>query len=395
MSDSYTANRAAPFVFGGGQPSFVQDQAFTPSFAARMFVSGPRAPTLCQPTFIDREYFKPGPARFFSGIKRADWCQPAFVDRQYFKPGAAEMIFAGTTVTAACQPTFVNRERFFPLQGARIPFIAGQPRFSMPDTFKPDVAFMPFTPGVPTFLMQGGAQVFRPEGALMVLNAGQPNFDMRRPTPMRYDAPAAATMSFVGGQPVFVGGDRLKDAPKLVPFRWNATATLTEMYGKLASVKRFRDASEERRRLSAVPGGSIRFKIDTMSAQEAQILHALLYWQQDKPFLVPVWQYGCPLNADASLGSGVLHADFSSVPLFADGWVAIYTSPTSNEINLAYDFDGTSISLLYPTKAQRKAGRDLVVPAVVGYLSNEEQIDWDSLETSGATLEFTVPRWHP
>lgn len=356
MADSFIPSAGAQLIATGGQPRFLQGLTFVPTTGLPLNLSGG------QPSFITEQFFRPA-----NGMElRAELGQPSF-----------------------------NQPDLFVANPLRLQLGGGQPQFTMPDLAQLGGLALAVGGGQPTFHQDGGEISVQLGPIVLVVSGGQPTFAERPLEPQRFIPSTGLTLAVSGGQPRFVGGDRRIGAPPVFPFKWADGDEFVERYGYAAGVKSFHDANEQREQLRAVPGGSIRFGTAHLTARESQQARALLSRPRNEGLIVPWWPYACAATAAVTLGAGSVLANLRDVPLVAEQWVVLWSSPTDIELNVVADFGDDELVLLYPTAKARKAHSFQVVPAVVGRFTDSEPFTWKSRDVAAHAHEFGVERWRP
>ncbi len=179
------------------------------------------------------------------------------------------------------------------------------------------------------------------------------------------------------------------------PFRANAKFDLVETYGYLSEVLRARAGAEQRRLLRETASGRVSFTCTLLTARELQCASALLGSMIGQEIGVPLWQYKQPLLSNLPPGSTSVPADTTTVPFYVDGLVMLWRSPWAWELFEVASVGSGALGVSDAIQAPWLARVTSIVPVVIGYLEEREELRRHAIEAGDYELDFEIPAFFP
>ena len=201
---------------------------------------------------------------------------------------------------------------------------------------------------------------------------------------------------------VFTGQDRLGTNLRLLGFRLipfpfppNWAQPVTETFGFMTDVIVSYRGMEQRIQLRAVPVGTIRYATLLDDLRDAQMAGAILFGNQARAFGVGRWQFQAKLLQDANVGDHDILCDTSDIPFEPGGMVLLWTDPYHWEVQTIESILADRVVLDFGLIRSWTAGLTIVLPIVVGRLSDDEGFTWDALAIGSTSLTFDIDGFRP
>lgn len=179
------------------------------------------------------------------------------------------------------------------------------------------------------------------------------------------------------------------------PFPANMARPIAESFGYLTDIIKTTDGTEQRIQLRAVPVGTVGFSAYLGEPREAQMANAILFGNQPRAFGVPRWQFSTPLAADADVEDLAIYCTTSYIPFVEGGLVMLWTSPFAWEVQTIESVESDHLTIATGLRFGWTATQTLVVPMVVGRLSKDEAISWETLRTLSQSVDFDIDGFTP
>lgn len=174
------------------------------------------------------------------------------------------------------------------------------------------------------------------------------------------------------------------------PFEPNMATSLREGFGYLTDIIVAFSGMEQRIQLRDVPVGSITYSVLLNERRDAQMAAAILFGNQPRAYGVARWQYRTTLTAGASADDLSIYCATANIPFVAGGLVMLWVDPYTWEIHTIESIAADHLVITSGLQGAWTAGITTVVPMVVGRLSDNEAISWQTLEKLSQTLRFDI-----
>lgn len=183
---------------------------------------------------------------------------------------------------------------------------------------------------------------------------------------------------------------------RMIPFGFepNRAQDIVESFGYLTDVIESFDGTEQRVQLRTTPVGTIGFSVLLDQLRDVQEANAILFGNQSRPFGVPRWQFLVPLTAPASAGELELFCDTTSISFEVGGLCLVWMDSRTLEAHTIAEVFPDRVVLSFPLERSWPAGAR-VIPLVIGRLSPEEVLAWESLAIGSQDLVFSIDRFRP
>lgn len=184
---------------------------------------------------------------------------------------------------------------------------------------------------------------------------------------------------------------------RLIPFPFppNWAQPVTETFGFMTDVIVSYRGMEQRIQLRAVPVGTIRYTTLLDDLRDAQMAGAILFGNQARAFGVGRWQFQTRLLQNANAGDHDILCDTSDIPFEPGGMVLLWTDPYHWEVQTIESVLADRVVLDFGLIQSWTAGLTLVLPIVVGRLSDDEAFTWDALAVGSTSLTFDIDGFRP
>ncbi len=184
---------------------------------------------------------------------------------------------------------------------------------------------------------------------------------------------------------------------RLVPFPFppNWAEPVRETFGYLTDVLLSFRGMEQRIQLRAVPVGTIAYSTLLNDLRDTQMAGAILFGNQARSFGIARWQFQVPLLQDAAADDLEVFCDTTSIPFEPGGLVLLWTDPYRWEVQTIDSVLADRIVLTLGLRNPWTAGVTAVLPLVVGRLSPDEAITWESLMIASTALVFDIDGFRP
>lgn len=179
------------------------------------------------------------------------------------------------------------------------------------------------------------------------------------------------------------------------PFEANMVQSIVERFGYLTDLMVSHSGMEQRVQLRSKPVGTISFAVTMIDSRAAQMAAAMLFGNQARVFAVPRWQYRLRLEENAAADDVNVYCTTAYVPLDVDGLVMLWTDPFTWEVHTIAEVHADRVVLSSGLRFAWTAGITTVVPVVLGRLSTEEALRWESLKMASQIPTFTVEKFEP
>jgi hypothetical protein len=184
---------------------------------------------------------------------------------------------------------------------------------------------------------------------------------------------------------------------RLIPFPFppNMADPVVERFGYLTDIIEAFRGDEQRIQLRAVPVGSITYSVLLNELRDAQMANAILHGNQARAFGVGRWQFQTPLVANALADAVEVFCDTTNLPFEVDGLVLLWTDPYHWEAQRIAEVQADRIVLSLGLRNTWVAPATTVLPLVIGRLSADEDLTWESLVIASQALTFSVDGFRP
>jgi hypothetical protein len=200
----------------------------------------------------------------------------------------------------------------------------------------------------------------------------------------------------------FEGIDEVGTALRLVGFRLipfpfppDMSSPVEETFGYLTDVIVSFSGMEQRVQLRAVPIGDLSYRVFLNDRRDAQMAAAILFGNQARGFGVARWQFQTVLTSPVEVDDTEIHVTLDEIPFETGGLIMLWSSPYVWEVLTIDSIE--SDHLVVTSGAQRawSIAGTVVAPTVVGRLTPDEGISWESLWMLSQTVRFSVDGWRP
>ncbi len=184
---------------------------------------------------------------------------------------------------------------------------------------------------------------------------------------------------------------------RLIPFPFppNLAQPIVETFGYLTDVLTSFRGMEQRVQLRAVPVGTIGYSALLDELRDVQMAGAILFGNQARSFGIARWQFRVPLAQNATVGDLEVFCDTTHIPFEPGGLVLLWSDPYHWEVQTIDSILADRIVLTLGLRNSWTAGRTTVLPLVVGRLSPEESLTWESLDIGSTALVFDIDGFRP
>ena len=184
---------------------------------------------------------------------------------------------------------------------------------------------------------------------------------------------------------------------RLIPFPFppNWAQPLTETFGFMTDIIVSYRGMEQRIQLRAVPVGTIRYATLLDDLRDAQMAGAILFGNQARAFGVGRWQFQTRLLQSASAGDHDILCDTSDIPFEPGGMVLLWIDPYHWEVQTIESVLPDRVILDLGLIQSWAAEVTIVLPIVVGRLSDDESLTWDALAIGSTSLTFDIDGFRP
>ena len=201
---------------------------------------------------------------------------------------------------------------------------------------------------------------------------------------------------------VFIGVDESGTGIRILgfrlipfPFAPNMAQPVSETFGYLTDILSAYTGMEQRIQLRVVPVGTISYSVFLNEARDAQMAAAILFGNQPRAFGVGRWQFRTALAADALMDELEVYCETSDVPFEAGGLAMLWRDPYHWEVQTIDSVESDHLVLTTGLQHSWSAGVTSVIPAVVGRLSTDEALTWQSLTAVSQNLTFDIDGFRP
>lgn len=184
---------------------------------------------------------------------------------------------------------------------------------------------------------------------------------------------------------------------RLIPFPFppNWAQPVTETIGFMTDIIVSYRGMEQRIQLRAVPVGTIRYATLLDDLRDAQMAAAILFGNQARAFGVGRWQFQTRLLQDASAGDHDLLCETSDIPFEPGGMVLLWSDPYHWEVQTIESVLQDRLVLDFGLIKSWTAGMTVVLPIVIGRLSDDEGFTWQTLAIGSTSLTFDIDGFRP
>ncbi len=177
------------------------------------------------------------------------------------------------------------------------------------------------------------------------------------------------------------------------PFEANAAYDLQESYGYLGRILRSRKGVEQRIQLRATPSGEVSFTCTILTTRELQLATVLLGTLIGQPIGVPLWQYKTALASNVTAYDTSIATDTATVPWYSAGLGLLWQSPWDYEIFEVQAVESGSLTLTSGVAHSWAARETFILPLVIGYLQEREELQRHTLRAGSYEFKFDVPAY--
>jgi hypothetical protein len=185
---------------------------------------------------------------------------------------------------------------------------------------------------------------------------------------------------------------------RLIPFPFppNMLTPIKESFGYLTSIiEAAYDGSEQRVQLREVPVGTVGYTVLLYESHEAQMAGAILFGNQPRAFGVGRWQFQTPLAADAAAEDLNVYCTTTDIPFVAGGLVMLWASPFAWEVQTIDSVEVDHLVLMSPLRSAWAEMTTAVLPMLVGRLTEQESLAWESLLVLSQNVIFNIDGFKP
>ena len=184
---------------------------------------------------------------------------------------------------------------------------------------------------------------------------------------------------------------------RLIPFPFppNWAEPVTEAFGYMTDVLVSFRGMEQRVQLRAVPVGTIAYSALLDELRDAQMAGAILFGNQARLFGIARWPFQVPLLQDAVAEDLEVFCDTTDIPFEPGGLVLLWADPYRWEVQTIASVEADRLVLTLGLRNAWTAGLTAVLPLVVGRLSPDEALNWESLMVASTALVFDIDGFRP
>jgi hypothetical protein len=179
------------------------------------------------------------------------------------------------------------------------------------------------------------------------------------------------------------------------PFEPNMGQPVTETFGYLTNVITAFSSMEQRVQLREVPVGTISYAVVLNDSRTAQMAGAMLFGNQTRAFGVARWPFRETLTQAVAVDDVDVYCTTENVPFVVGGLVMFWTDPFTWEVQTIESIAADHLVLTTGARNAWAAVATTVVPMVVGRLSNNETITWESLKIATQKPTFDIDGYTP
>lgn len=179
------------------------------------------------------------------------------------------------------------------------------------------------------------------------------------------------------------------------PFEPNMARPVVESFGYLTDIITAFSSMEQRVQLRVVPIGSISYHVILNETRDAQMANAILFGNQPRAFGVARWPFRTRLTQAATEDDFNVYCDTTDVPFIVHGLVMLWTGPYRWEVQTIASVESDHLVLTTGVRNSWAAMVTTVVPMVVGRLSKNEAMTWESLMLASQVLTFDIDGYTP
>jgi hypothetical protein len=173
------------------------------------------------------------------------------------------------------------------------------------------------------------------------------------------------------------------------------SSAIEESFGYLTDVLVAYDGSEQRVQLRAVPVGVVAYSVFLNELRDAQMAGAILFGNQPRAFGVGRWQFQTPLSVSAAEDDTEVYCTTEHIPFIVGGLVMLWTSPYDWEVQTVDSVESDHLVLTSGLQGPWTAPGTVIVPMVVGRLTDDEALSWESLTALSQSLRFSIDGYTP
>lgn len=179
---------------------------------------------------------------------------------------------------------------------------------------------------------------------------------------------------------------------RMIPFMFeaNMAATIRERIGYTTDLMTSHSGNEQRVQLRSKPTGTISYQVTLIDDRASQMAVAILYGNQARVFGVPRWQYRSRLVSDTEIEDVDVYLPTANLPYSVGGLVMLWTSPFDWEVQTIEEVHADHLVLSSGLRFAWTSHRTSVVPVVIGRLSAQETLSWESLKIVSQAPTFLV-----
>lgn len=179
------------------------------------------------------------------------------------------------------------------------------------------------------------------------------------------------------------------------PFAPNEGHPLSETYGYMTDIIIAFNASEQRIQLREKPVGTLSYSALFNVPRDAQMAMAILFGNQARAFGVARWQFRRPLTAPAAVDDVEIFCDTVNIPFEPDGLAFLWRDPYTWEAAPIDSVQSDRLVLKVGVSKTWPATVTKVMPMIIGRLSNDESMTWESLSFASSALIFDIDGFKP
>lgn len=174
------------------------------------------------------------------------------------------------------------------------------------------------------------------------------------------------------------------------PFPADLSEPLTVTREFLTKVLEAYDGSEQRQQLRSIPVGAIEYSVYLRRAREAQLANALVYGRQAQAFGVPQWNYANRLLSAIAIDSTTILVETDNVPFLEGGLAFIFRDVFTWEVVTIETVAAGSLTTALGMQKEWTPPGVLVMPMVIGRMSQEEAMRWLALRSGSKRTRFDI-----
>ena len=184
---------------------------------------------------------------------------------------------------------------------------------------------------------------------------------------------------------------------RLIPFPFapNMAQPISETFGYVTDILTAYTGMEQRVQLRAVPIGTVSYSTFLNEARDAQMANAIVFGNQPRAFGVGRWQFRTALTADATMDELEVYCETDDIPFEVGGLVMLWVDPYRWEVQTIDSVEPDHLVLTTGLRGSWTAGLTSVMPMVVGRLSPDEALTWQSLAAVSQSLTFDIDGFRP